>query len=171
MACKHEPRSPAMFSSCFFSLTGAQGPSQSRLDLNLSTLYNRYCSLTGLPKPEAIHTSICLHTPFPMLGMPFPSSGRIFFFFFVAITTVYFHIPQILSFHIIPNLSKKKKKKVLVTQLCLSLCDTMDCSPPGSSVHGIPEARILEWVPIPFSRGSFHQKEPIPNINSVSVEH
>ena len=40
---------------------------------------------------------------------------------------------------------------VLVTQLCLTLCDPMDCSPPGSSVHGILQARILEWVAIPFS--------------------
>ena len=40
-------------------------------------------------------------------------------------------------------------------QLCLTLCDPMDCSPPGSSVHGILQARILEWVAIPFSRGSF----------------
>ena len=37
-------------------------------------------------------------------------------------------------------------------QLCPTLCDPMDCSPPGSSVHGIPQARILEWVAIPFSR-------------------
>ena len=34
------------------------------------------------------------------------------------------------------------------------LCDPMDCSPPGSSVHGILQARILEWVAIPFSKGS-----------------
>ena len=38
--------------------------------------------------------------------------------------------------------------------LCPTLCDPMDCSPPGSSVLGILQARILEWVPIPFSRGS-----------------
>jgi len=37
-------------------------------------------------------------------------------------------------------------------QLCPTLCDTMDCSPPGSSVHSILQARILEWVAIPFSR-------------------
>ena len=43
---------------------------------------------------------------------------------------------------------------VLVSQSCLTLCDSMDCSPPGSSVHGILQARILEWVAIPFSRGS-----------------
>ena len=42
----------------------------------------------------------------------------------------------------------------LVAQLCLTLCDPMDCSPPGSSVHGILQARILEWVAMPSSRGS-----------------
>ena len=41
-----------------------------------------------------------------------------------------------------------------VTQLCLHLCNPMDCSPPGSSVHGILQARILEWIAIAFSRGS-----------------
>ena len=39
-------------------------------------------------------------------------------------------------------------------QLYPTLCDPMDCSPPGSSVHGILQARILEWVAISFSRGS-----------------
>ena len=38
-------------------------------------------------------------------------------------------------------------------QLCLTLCDPMDSSPPGSSVHGILQARILEWVAMPSSRG------------------
>ena len=42
---------------------------------------------------------------------------------------------------------------VLVAQFCLTLCDSMDCSPPGSSVHGILQAGILEWVANPFSRG------------------
>ena len=41
-----------------------------------------------------------------------------------------------------------------VAQLCLTLCDPMDCSLPGSSIHGIFQARILEWVVISFSRGS-----------------
>ena len=39
-------------------------------------------------------------------------------------------------------------------QSCPTLCDPMDCSPPGSSVHGILQARLLEWVAIPFCRGS-----------------
>ena len=41
-----------------------------------------------------------------------------------------------------------------VAQSYLTLCNPMDCSPPGSSVHGILQARILEWVAIAFSRGS-----------------
>ena len=45
------------------------------------------------------------------------------------------------------------KVKVLVAQSCVTLCSPMDCSPPGSSVHGILQARILESVAIPFSRG------------------
>ena len=43
---------------------------------------------------------------------------------------------------------------VLVSQPCPTLCDPMDCSPPGSPVHGILWARMLEWVVIAFSRGS-----------------
>ena len=43
---------------------------------------------------------------------------------------------------------------VLVTKLCPTLCDPMDHSPPGFSVHGISQARRLEWVAILFSRGS-----------------
>ena len=42
-------------------------------------------------------------------------------------------------------------------QSCPTLCDPMDCSPPGSSVHGILRARTLEWVAISFSRGSSHR--------------
>ena len=44
---------------------------------------------------------------------------------------------------------------VCVLSCIPTLCDPMDCSPPGSNVHGILQARILEWVAIPFSRGIF----------------
>ena len=43
------------------------------------------------------------------------------------------------------------KVKVLVDPSCPTLCDPMDCSLPGSSFHGILQARVLEWVAIPFS--------------------
>ena len=48
----------------------------------------------------------------------------------------------------------KLRMGVLVAQSCPTLCGPMDCNPPGSSVHGILQSRILEWVAIPFSRGS-----------------
>ena len=41
---------------------------------------------------------------------------------------------------------------MLVTQSCPALCDPMDCSPPGSSVHEVFQARILEWVAVSFSK-------------------
>ena len=46
------------------------------------------------------------------------------------------------------------KVKVLVSQLCLTLCNSMACSLLGSSFHGILLARELEWVAIPFTKGS-----------------
>ena len=52
-----------------------------------------------------------------------------------------------------------KRKIKLVAQSCLTLCDPMNYSPPGSSVHGILQARILEWVAIPFSRGSSQPRD------------
>ena len=49
---------------------------------------------------------------------------------------------------------RKERKESEVAQLCPTLCNPMDCSLQGSSVHGIFQARVLEWVAISFSRGS-----------------
>ena len=46
-----------------------------------------------------------------------------------------------------------------VAQLCMTLWDSTDCSPSGSSVHGISQVRILEWVAVSFSRGSSWPKD------------
>ena len=51
------------------------------------------------------------------------------------------------------------KVKVLVAQLCPTLCDPVDCSLPSSSVHGTPQARILEWVATPYYRGSSRPRD------------
>ena len=54
-----------------------------------------------------------------------------------------------------------RESTVLITQSCPTLCDPMDYSPPGSSVHGILQARVLEWgaiafsVPIPLGSGNY----------------
>ena len=52
------------------------------------------------------------------------------------------------------------EKQVTVAQPCLTLHDPVDCSLPGSSVHGVLQARILGWVAIPFSRGSSQPRDP-----------
>ena len=49
--------------------------------------------------------------------------------------------------------------RVLVAQSCLTLCDPMDYSLLGFSVHGILQARILEWIAIPFSRGTSQPRD------------
>ena len=49
-------------------------------------------------------------------------------------------------------------------QLCPTLCDSMDSSPPGSSVHGILQARILEWVAMRSSRGIFPTQGSNPHL-------
>ena len=67
---------------------------------------------------------------------------------FYAFVYVQFIFPR-------PNLRIWEIRVCMCAQLCLPLCNPMDCTPPGSSVHGIFQARKLEWVAISFSRGSF----------------
>ena len=50
-------------------------------------------------------------------------------------------------------------------QSCLTLCDPMDCNPPGSSVHGILQARMLEWVAMPSSRGSSRERNLVSDVS------
>ena len=52
-----------------------------------------------------------------------------------------------------------KVQVLVVARLCPTLCDPMDCSPPGSSVHRILQARILEWVAMPSPRGSSQPRD------------
>ena len=58
---------------------------------------------------------------------------------------------------------------VLIAQLCLTLCLPMDCSSPGSSVPGLLQARMLKWVAISFSRGSFQARDKTP-VSALQVD-
>ena len=58
-----------------------------------------------------------------------------------------------------PHLNNKVKSEIEVAQWCLILCDPMDCSLPGSSLHGILQARVLEWVTVSFSTGSSRPRD------------
>ena len=62
---------------------------------------------------------------------------------------------------------KWKESESEVAQLCPTVCDPVDCSPPGSSVHGILQARILEWVAISFPRVS---SQPSNKTGSLALQ-
>ena len=68
---------------------------------------------------------------------------------------------NMLSRLVITFLPKRNWVKMLVAQSCLILCDPMDYGPTGSSVHGFLQARILDWVAIPFSRISYWPRDQI----------
>ena len=74
---------------------------------------------------------------------------------------------ELTHIHLVPTLCRALCKVllgavssvVLVAQLCLIFCNFTDCSSPGSFVHGIFQARTLEWIAIPFSRGSSQPRD------------
>ena len=77
----------------------------------------------------------------------------------------YFSSPQWRKWHVLRNTcscfscTSNVCMSAKSLQLCLTLCNPMDCSPPGSSVHGILQARIREWVAMPCSRGSSQPRD------------
>ena len=62
--------------------------------------------------------------------------------------------PKMFTFHFLKSMNVRAKS----LQLYPTLCDPIDCSPPGSSIHGILRARILDWVAMPSSRGFFQPR-------------
>ena len=71
-------------------------------------------------------------------------------------------IVDICSINVSLNFQRDRPRKVLVAQLYPTLCNPMDCSPPGSSVHGVLQARTLEWVAISFFMGYSWPRDWIP---------
>ena len=67
------------------------------------------------------------------------------------------------------GLDKKALLLLFVAQSCLTLCSPMDCSLLGSSVHGISQVKILEWVAISFSRASFWPRNRIQSLTSPAL--
>ena len=67
------------------------------------------------------------------------------------------------------------KSESEVAQLCPTLCDPVDCNLQGSTVHGILQARVLEWVAIVFSRGlpnpGIEPRSPTLQADSLPAEH
>ena len=71
----------------------------------------------------------------------------------------YYVTCSIEDFQILEHKQWENESESEVTQSCPTLCDPVDCSLPGSSVHQILQARILEWVAISFSRGSSQPRD------------
>ena len=80
-----------------------------------------------------------------------------------------FWFNKILLFHVFMQWTVNVIVCVSVPQSCLTSCDPMDCSLPGSPVHGISQARILEWVAIPFSREMWLRKHKFLKINAKYI--
>ena len=66
---------------------------------------------------------------------------------------------MMIKFLLCPRLCAEKESESEVAQSCPTLCNPVYCSPPGSSVRGILQVRILEWVAIPFSRESSQPRD------------
>ena len=134
-----------------FPLTGSV-PCQSFIHLS-SPLAHSYCILQG----QNVST---------ILWLPQMSQNKVIPSLY---SVVYRHTQWYAGKCLTTSSLKKKEAKIcrhyccLFTQLCLALCDPMDCSRPGSSVHGILQARIVEWVAISFSRDL-----PDPGIKPMS---
>ena len=86
--------------------------------------------------------------------------------FVLHLWTEFFHILLSIYGVSVQRVVSSSKMKVLVSQSCLTLCGPMDCSPPGFSILGILQGRILESVAIPFSKGSSwpRNQTPVPCI-------
>ena len=90
--------------------------------------------------------------------------------FFKPRASGYFDSTQIVesdvltSYMIFPYYKTKIIAKVKVAQLILTLFNPLNCSPSGSSVQGILQVRILEWVAVPFSRGIFPTQGSNPGL-------
>ena len=73
---------------------------------------------------------------------------------------IHVHLKSVYLYRDRQDIYEKTLRLCLVAQSCLTLCDPVDCSLPGSSVHGILQARIVEWVDMPSSRGSSQPRDP-----------
>ena len=114
--------------------------------LSQSTRLSSLCYTTAFHQPSILHTVIYVSKLFSQLVPPSPSLA-VSTSSFPTSTSLFTPCKQVPQYHF--------SRFHMLTQLCPTLCDPMDCSPPDSSIHGILQARILDWVAIPFLQGIF----------------
>ena len=113
-----------------------------------------YLELSNCPPTSMIQSCLCPTTPvFPALlpQLPAHSSSSRLFSPSPSSWKPSIAGPPVLLLHLLNRVPTPMSE---VAQSCPTLCGPTDCSPPGSSLHGILQATILEWVAISFSRGS-----------------
>ena len=115
--------------------------------LSQSTRLSSLCYTTAFHQPSILHTVIYVSKLFSQLVPPSPSLA-VSTSSFPTSTSLFTPCKQVPQYHF--------SRFHMLTQLRPTLCDPMDCSPPDSSIHGILQARILEWVVISFSRPRVH---------------
>ena len=130
------------------------------MSFSVNTSVFRYNAECYLVFQSLKHTdSFSLHSPgqsyFPKMDLILPFPHWKIFIDFQSPTAVFL---KYIYIYIYIYIAAHYSLKELIAQLSDSLWP-LDCSPPGSSVHGILQARIPKWVAIPFSRGSFHPRD------------
>ena len=115
------------------------------------TLYQRFLFLSSY-----LFLLFSLFYSMAVISTSLSSNSLLYFYasgILLLIPSSIFLISVIILFiSVCVSFSTSGKVKILVAQSCLTLCDPIDCSLPGSYVHWITQARILKWVAIPFSR-------------------
>ena len=104
-----------------------------------------YCRF---PRPSKVRLKKCTHRQWCLTNIKSTRSENLHFLL-CPFTLPYLTFQKDFTHSVLPF----KKVKVLIAQFCPTLCDPMGCSPSGSPVHAVLQARILDWVAIPSSRG------------------
>ena len=124
----------------------------------VSTKSYRHCASDFCPLPLKLHMQVS----FPVSNLPDPqASSSSFPSEKLRSQHTWYSTPSTDGIQGLGSMDKNDKclHTCSVAQSCPTLCKSMVCSPPGSSVHGISQARILEWVAMPSSRGSFWPRD------------
>ena len=103
------------------------------------------------PQFKSINSSALSFPYSPTLSHPYMNTGKT-----IALTRWTF-VGKVMC--LLFNMLFESESESEVSQSCLTLCDPMDCSLPGSSIHGIFQARVLEWVAVSFSRRSSQPRD------------
>ena len=137
----------------FFSVSAWHSAVFCSMDSSLLRRFWYHFKKSPLVIPCALSSLNPCYTSLELLGLSFLLPWLFLHFLaFILKSKIIFHLPCF-------KFNMKVKSESEVAQSCPTLCDPMDGSLPGSSIHGVFQARILEWFAISFSRGSSQPRD------------